>query len=201
MQLDFDYFSKVLAGTIRAITDDQLVLRHALELGDIKKLRLPILRSRYNTHLISQIIYIGQSLASCNAQAVGLMEGFEQALKSIDQNDIKVVIARDKPLVDVLADSSILVAILIILFCLIKLENINNKTIHVSLRRRDGYISIKFEGARVTKDLVYEDELVGFINMILRFFGGNIKWGRQSSKRVIFLRLHLSSQMPLRYNG
>ena len=110
MQLDFDYFSMVLAGVVRAVTDDQIVIDQAVSETTPKKLGKSILRNRYNTQVLSQLVYLGQYLGSSSAQAVGLLEAFEKALASLNAEEHKVSIDRNKPLVDVLADKNVLIA-------------------------------------------------------------------------------------------
>lgn len=200
MDLDFDYFSMVLAGVVRAITDDQMILEHQLNQANTKIDSKLIIRNRYTTNILGQLIYLGQNLTDASIQAIGLLEVLNKVDQGFSDEQIKTTINRDKPFVDVLADPKSLIAILRIVFCLMKGENLNNKKFKVDLRRRDGYVSVRIESGKIKSEPGYLKDVLGFMNYTLQPLGGSIHWISRSSIRVAFIRLRLSSQMPLGYN-
>lgn len=200
MNLDSEYLSLVLSGVVQSVTSDQILIEHALSDPSGKASPSLVLRNKYNTDLLNRIVFIGINIAAASSQAVSLLDCFEQTLKQFDSRQIAVRIERDKPLLDVLSDPKILVSIIGMVICLLKLENTSLKKIGVGLRRRGGYVSIRFTAGKVRTQLNYQKDLIDFINHILSYNGSRLSWSQKSLSRTAYLRLRLSNQMPLSYN-
>lgn len=201
MDIDFDYFSLVLSGVARAITDDQMILEHQVTSSPTMIDSILVSRNRYNTNILSQLVNIGRNASDLKIQTVGLLEVLESVTKGFDQDQVRASINRTRPLVNILSDQKILITILKIIFCLMKVENLNNKNFSLNLRRREGYVSLRIEAAEIKSEPGYLEDVVGFINLILLPLGGSVRWLSKFSHRIVFIKFHLSSQMALRYNG
>jgi len=121
MPIDFDYFSSVLASVARDLSADQIIFEGLLSNAKSKqKLSTIILRNKINTDVLSQLTYIAQNLSASQMQSVSLIKAIEQSTNTFDSKTLNFKLDRNKPLLDVLADQSILVATLKVIFCLNK---------------------------------------------------------------------------------
>ncbi len=206
MGIDFDYFSLVIASVVRRIASDQLII----EQGFISSkpsakwpkpsLKLVLQRNRFNIDLLSQLVYIGQNYSDLRGRVTSLIEAIESAVAGYDSSQLAIVLDRRKPLIDVIAEEHIITSVIRITLILIKLEDQKIKKVALTIRRRSGYVSIRFEGGRVGNTNFFTGDVVEFINMILAGYGGRIEWRAKALGRVVFVRLHLSNQIPFSYN-
>ena len=202
MPIDFEYLSSVMASVARDISADQIILEGLLsETTSQQKLSRIILRNKINIDVLSQITYIAQNMSASQIQPVSLIKAIEKSTDSFDKKNLSFKLERDRPLLDVLADKDILVAVLRVIFCLVKLESPKNKVIAIGLRRRGNYVSMRISGGAIEFGTSYLDDVSGLMNSILAIYGAKSEWRMQSQKRVVFLRLYLAKQITLGYNN
>ena len=201
MSIDFDFFSRVIAGIVRDIASDQIILEGNILSGCNNKTSKIILRNKLNIDILSQLAYMAQNISSSQMQASSLLKSIEFSTHPFDSKVLKFNIDRNKPLLDVLVDRDILVSVLRILFCLLKYENPQIKDLGISLRRRGGYVSMRVESAYPKIDIAYVEDLVTLINSVLGLYGAKLEWRVLSGKRIAYVRLLLAKQISLGYNS
>ncbi len=206
MGIDFDYFSLVIASVVRRIASDQLIIEQGFVPSKpsakwpTPSFNLVLQRNRFNIELLSQLVFIGQNYSDMRGGVTSLIEAIESAAAGHNSSGLAIALDRRKPLIDVIAEQHIIASIIRIILILIKLEDQKIKKVALTIRRRSGYVSIRFVGGKVGNTNFFSGDVVEFINMILAGYGGRLEWRVKASGRVVFVRLHLSNQIPFSYN-
>lgn len=200
MTYGFESLEQVLAGVVGCIAADQIILEHGLSIGKPNSATAILLRNKFNLTLLSQLLFLAQNQPEISVKAVSLISCINKASNEFDSSSLELNIERDKPLIDVLADKKCLTACLVIILCLIKLENLTTRKIKVGIRRRGGYVSVKFEAGVSKSNPSYLGPVLAYTDHVLSAYSGNLDWRLVYKKRVVFLRLGLAKQMPLDYN-
>jgi hypothetical protein len=191
--LQYDWILSLLAQKIAA---DVMIQEGAIStLSDSKVLIKGLHRCQLHArllHLVLQTIKVDFS-ESRSTNLVKILQDTRSA--SIDL--VKVEIERSKPMLNVLANTDRLKVCLRIITILLLLEDSGVHRILVSLRCRNGYVSVRFKGGKVKNLQLLDQELIGLVSSVLRYDGASLDWKIKDNKRLVYLRLNLSNQLNL----
>lgn len=200
MDNGYENLEHLLVEVVRSIASDQIILEHELSSKQLKPESAIIIRNKFNTMILAQLVYLIQNQSDSSVGAVSLLNCINKAALTFENSTLKLSIKRHKPLIDILADRKILISLLVIILALIKLENISIKKVEIDIRRRGPYVSIKFTSGLPKSSPAYLKPALNYIDYIMNKFSGKIDWRISAKKRVVFLRLSLSNQIPFDYN-
>jgi hypothetical protein len=204
MNINFEIYNLVLSEISTHISSDQIIIEDCLKAKESRlsrsKLNSLINRNKYNILLMSQLVFICRYIADAGLKNTSLINSVQSAGKIFDNQLIEVESSREKPLIDVIGDKTILISIIKILLSLIMLEDIKTKKVKLSFRRRGDYVTLKMIGGSISQTEIFYKDIENLLNSILVNYSASVKFIIKSGFRVVFLRLHLSNQMSLGYN-
>ncbi len=191
----YDELNWILSLLAQRIAADQIIQEGAItRLADQKVFERGIRRCQLHTRLLQLCLQIHGSPTIEDSRSVDLVRLLNNS-RSASVDIVEVNLQRIKPMVNVLADETSLYACLRIVIILLLLEDQNLKQINIYIRRRSGYVSVKFCGGKANNLKLLDKELIGMIESILHYMEGDISWSKSGDKRIVFMRLNLSSQL------
>jgi hypothetical protein len=204
MNFDYDFYNLVLSEITARIASDQIVIEkeanNLLASKNSKKFNQIIARNRVNILLLSEFVFIGRQFADSPVGTNNLLDAIKIAEIAFAGSKVTLVKNRTKPLIDVIGDKKIVSSLIKIAIALIVLEDTKIKKLPVSIRRRGDFATVKISGGEIINhDLFLKDSALLAMNLF-SYYGAKLKFTNIKDKRVAFLRLHLSNQMPLLYN-
>lgn len=187
----------VISLLVQDISTDLMVQEGALTSLQSPALYMKgVLRSQLHVRLLQLVLQLQSGVPYVTTESTNLAMALSSIAKDLN-NTVKITIARTRPMVNVICQDKLLKICLRIIILLVLLENSNLRAIHVNLRIRSGYVSVRVLGGRVRTDQQLQQRLVALINQILIFYGGQISWQSVADKRAVYLRLDLSNQLNL----
>lgn len=179
------------------IAADQIIQEGAItRLADQKVFERGIRRCQLHTRLLQLVLQINSEVAGGESQSVDLVKLLKQT-QLASEDIVRITIQRIKPMLNVLAEENSLYACFRIVAILLLLQDPRLKQININLRCRNGYVSVKFGGGRATNLQLLDKELISMIGVVLGSSGGSVSWSKKAEKRIVFIRLNLSSQLHL----
>jgi hypothetical protein len=203
MNFDYDFYNLVLSEVSTRIASDQIIIESKVdsnEVGASPDLKKIIRRNRINILLLSEFIYIGRNFQDSSMGTTNIIEAIKISESTYNESNVKILINRAKPLIDVMGDKKIVSSLIKIILALVILEDSNLKKINISIRRRGDYVTLKIDGGKVVNHDLFLKDSANLASILFNSFGAKLRISKQNEKRLIFLRMHLSNQMPLQYN-
>jgi len=203
MNFDYDFYNLVLSEVSTRIASDQIIIESKVdsnEVGASPDLKKIIRRNRINILLLSEFIYIGRNFQDSSMGTTNIIEAIKISESTYKESNVKILINRAKPLIDVMGDKKIVSSLIKIILALVILEDSNLKKINISIRRRGDYVTLKIDGGKVVNHDLFLKDSANLASILFNSFGAKLRISKQNEKRLIFLRMHLSNQMPLQYN-
>lgn len=204
MHFDSSIYSLVLTELASRISSDQIIIEELLRGSKNKissrKINSLVSRNRYNILILSELIFIGRHIPDTGLKNTSLLDCVQKASAIFNNQIVDIENSREKPLIDVIGDKYVLIAVLKILLSLLILEDNSLKKMRISFRRRGDFVTIKvIGGVHNSPNLFYKD-LENLINSILKNYSASARFTVQSKLRIAFIRLYLSNQISLGYN-
>ncbi len=204
MNFDYDFYNLVLSEIVARIASDQLIIENELEKlvsGEkSQKLQDIIKRNRVNVLLLDDFVYIGRHFEDSPIGTNNLMDAIKIAETAFGGAKIKLHKNRTKPLINVIGDKKIISSLIKIVLAIVLLEDIKIKKINLSIRRRGDFVTLKIEGGNIINHDLFLKDSATLASNLINYYGAHIRFASIKQKRVVFVRLHLSNQMPLLYN-
>ena len=204
MNFDYDFYNLVLSEITARIATDQIVIEHEIDsvsAGETKKrLESTIRRNRVNIMLLSEFVFVGRQLADSPIGTNNLMDAIKIAELAFADAKVRVEKNRTKPLIDIIGDKKIISSLLKIVLALVVLEDNNLKKLSLSIRRRGDYVTLKVTGGKVVNHDLFLKDSASLAANLFNYYGARLRFLKQKEVRLVFLRMHLSNQMPLLYN-
>jgi hypothetical protein len=203
MNFDYDFYNLVLSEVSTRIASDQIIIESKIdsnEVGASPDLKKIIRRNRINILLLSEFIYIGRNFQDSSMGTTNIIEAIKISESTYSESNVKILINRAKPLIDVMGDKKIVSSLIKIILALVILEDSNLKKINISIRRRGDYVTLRIDGGKVVNHDLFLKDSANLASILFNSFGAKLRISKQNEKRLVFLRMHLSNQMPLQYN-
>ncbi len=204
MNFDYDFYNLVLSEITARIATDQIVIENEIrKLDDGKSkrhLESIIRRNRVNIILLSEIVFVGRQFADSPVGTNNLMDAIKMAELAFADTKLRLDKNRTKPLIDIIGDKKIISSLLKIVFALLVLEDNNLKKLSLSIRRRGDYVTLKITGGKVLNHDLFLKDSAALTTNLFNFYGARLRFLKKKDMRLVFLRMHLSNQMPLLYN-
>ena len=204
MNFDYDFYNLVLSEITARIATDQIVIEHEIKKsGDVKtrrRLESIIRRNRVNIMLLSEFVFVGRQFADSPMGTNNLMDAIKIAELAFADAKVELDKNRTKPLIDIIADKKIISSLLKIVMALVVLEDNNLKKLSLSIRRRGDYVTLKVTGGKVVNHDLFLKDSAALATNLFNCYGARLRFLKQKDMRLVFLRMHLSNQMPLLYN-
>jgi hypothetical protein len=203
MNFDYDFDNLVLSEVSTRIASDQIIIESKIdsnEVGASPDLKKIIRRNRINILLLSEFIYIGRNFQDSSMGTTNIIEAIKISESTYSESNVKILINRAKPLIDVMGDKKIVSSLIKIILALVILEDSNLKKINISIRRRGDYVTLRIDGGKVVNHDLFLKDSANLASILFNSFGAKLRISKQNEKRLVFLRMHLSNQMPLQYN-
>jgi hypothetical protein len=185
------------------IASDQIIIESKIDSNEVSAspdLKKIIRRNRINILLLSEFIYIGRNFQDSSMGTTNIIEAIKISESTYSESNVKILINRAKPLIDVMGDKKIVSSLIKIIIALVILEDSNLKKINISIRRRGDYATLKIDGGKVVNHDLFLKDSASLASILFNSFGAKLRISKQNEKRLVFLRMHLSNQMPLQYN-
>ena len=203
MNFDYDFYNLVLSEVSTRIASDQIIIESKIDSNEVSAspdLKKIIRRNRINILLLSEFIYIGRNFQDSSMGTTNIVEAIKISESTYSESNVKILINRAKPLIDVMGDKKIVSSLIKIILALVILEDSNLKKINISIRRRGDYATLKIDGGKVVNHDLFLKDSASLASILFNSFGAKLRISKQNEKRLVFLRMHLSNQMPLQYN-
>jgi len=203
MNFDYDFYNLVLSEVSTRIASDQIIIESKIDSNEVSAspdLKKIIRRNRINILLLSEFIYIGRNFQDSSMGTTNIIEAIKISESTYSESNVKILINRAKPLIDVMGDKKIVSSLIKIIIALVILEDSNLKKINISIRRRGDYATLKIDGGKVVNHDLFLKDSASLASILFNSFGAKLRISKQNEKRLVFLRMHLSNQMPLQYN-
>ena len=203
MNFDYDFYNLVLSEVSTRIASDQIIIESKIDSNEVSAspdLKKIIRRNRINILLLSEFIYIGRNFQDSSVGTTNIVEAIKISESTYSESNVKIFINRAKPLIDVIGDKKIVSSLIKIILALVILEDSNLKKINISIRRRGDYATLKIDGGKVINHDLFLKDSANLASILFNSFGAKLRISKQKEKRLVFLRMHLSNQMPLQYN-
>jgi len=203
MNFDYDFYNLVLSEVSTRIASDQIIIESKIDSNEVSAspdLKKIIRRNRINILLLSEFIYIGRNFQDSSMGTTNIIEAIKISESTYSESNVKILINRAKPLIDVMGDKKIVSSLIKIILALVILEDSNLKKINISIRRRGDYATLKIDGGKVVNHDLFLKDSASLASILFNSFGAKLRISKQNEKRLVFLRMHLSNQMPLQYN-
>jgi hypothetical protein len=203
MNFDYDFYNLVLSEVSTRIASDQIIIESKIDSDEVSAspdLKKIIRRNRINILLLSEFIYIGRNFQDSSMGTTNIIEAIKISESTYNESNVKILINRAKPLIDVMGDKKIVSSLIKIILALVILEDSNLKKINISIRRRGDYATLKIDGGKVVNHDLFLKDSASLASILFNSFGAKLRISKQNEKRLVFLRMHLSNQMPLQYN-
>jgi hypothetical protein len=203
MNFDYDFYNLVLSEVSTRIASDQIIIESKIDSNEVSAspdLKKIIRRNRINILLLSEFIYIGRNFQDSSMGTTNIIEAIKISESTYNESNVKILINRAKPLIDVMGDKKIVSSLIKIILALVILEDSNLKKINISIRRRGDYATLKIDGGKVVNHDLFLKDSASLASILFNSFGAKLRISKQNEKRLVFLRMHLSNQMPLQYN-
>jgi hypothetical protein len=203
MNFDYDFYNLVLSEVSTRIASDQIIIESKIDSNEVSAspdLKKIIQRNRINILLLSEFIYIGRNFQDSSMGTTNIIEAIKISESTYNESNVKILINRAKPLIDVMGDKKIVSSLIKIILALVILEDSNLKKINISIRRRGDYATLKIDGGKVVNHDLFLKDSASLASILFNSFGAKLRISKQNEKRLVFLRMHLSNQMPLQYN-
>jgi len=200
MNFDYDFYNLVLSEISARISADQIIIEKYLknnEKSESARTSRAIKRNRINVMLLSEFIFVARYFTDGTIGTTNIIEVIRLAEESFLEAKINIDKNRVKPLINVIGDKKIISSLFKILVGITLLEDEKLKRLKLSIRRRGDYATIKIlGGSSLNQDLFLKDT-ASLVSTLFNYFGSTIRFTTQDKKRLVFLRMHLSNQMPL----
>jgi hypothetical protein len=203
MNFDYDFYNLVLSEVSTRIASDQIIIESKIDSDEVSAspdLKKIIRRNRINILLLSEFIYIGRNFQDSSMGTTNIIEAIKISESTYNESNVKILINRAKPLIDVMGDKKIVSSLIKIILALVILEDSNLKKINISIRRRGDYATLKIDGGKVVNHDLFLKDSASLASILFNSFGAKLRISKQNEKRLVCLRMHLSNQMPLQYN-
>ena len=203
MNFDYDFYNLVLSEVSTRIASDQIIIESKIDSNEVSAspdLKKIIRRNRINILLLSEFIYIGRNFQDSSMGTTNIIEAIKISESTYNDSNVKILINRAKPLIDVMGDKKIVSSLIKIILALVILEDSNLKKINISIRRRGDYATLKIDGGKVVNHDLFLKDSASLASILFNSFGAKLRISKQNEKRLVFLRMHLSNQIPLQYN-
>jgi hypothetical protein len=203
MNFDYDFYNLVLSEVSTRIASDQIIIESKIDSNEVSAspdLKKIIRRNRINILLLSEFIYIGRNFQDSSMGTTNIIEAIKISESTYNESNVKILINRAKPLIDVMGDKKIVSSLIKIILALVILEDSNLKKINISIRRRGDYATLKIDGGKVVNHDLFLKDSASLASILFNSFGAKLRISKQNEKRLVFLRMHLSNQIPLQYN-
>lgn len=204
MNFDFDLYNLVLSEISARIASDQLIIEDVINNSNtnLSKVKTSQLISRNKCHIfmLSELIFIGRHKPELGLKNTSLIDSIQKASKIFDSRLIEIETAREKPLVDVIGEKSVLVGVIKILLSMLILESPTIKKLKISFRRRGDFVTVKLIGGKSIDTKLFYRDFERLLNNILGDYSSTVRFTIKSSTRQVFLRMHLSNQISIGYN-
>lgn len=193
-EIDFDW---VISLITQQIATDIMVQDGAIKnLHNMVLLEKGIRCSQLHVRLLQSILQLKVVLASELKSSSGLMSVLA-SLESSLTDDTQVVIERRRSFLSVMSDERLLGSCLRIIMLLLLQEDNRLKRVLIGTRSRSGYVSIRLVGGRVRSGQLLTKEIVQLLARVIHLSMGYVDWCSRAGKRVVYIRLKLSSQLNL----
>ncbi|MEI6169604.1 MAG: hypothetical protein WCP56_01245 [Candidatus Saccharibacteria bacterium] len=201
MNFDYNFYNLVLSEVVARIASDQIIIeKEASDLivsSDNKKFKNIIRRNRVNILLMSELIFVGRQFSDSPIGTVNLLDAVKLAELAFMDSTLILDKKRTRPFIAVIGDKKIITCLLKIILAIVVLEDTKINKLPISIRRRGDFVTFKVTGGKIANhDLFLKDSATLASNLFVNY-GAGLRFAKIKNKRVVFLRLQLSNQMPL----